>query len=230
MNKKIATEVAVVIIIIVALIVGALVLFSSKSVNNVTQTQPIKTMPAPAAQQPVKNNQYIVRTPVDTTNSYDTSKWLVYNNEKYGYSFKYPNVGWYIYASTNGVTFDKNEINEIKNADTVSIAINNSQDASHIISVSPQQDTPLVANENSKRAKDLTAYKEANVTFLGMDAVQATYSLMSDGKKDIDYKEISFNKNGLTFTLSGMNKDYSKNYKIDAGIFNVILSTFKFTN
>lgn len=77
MNKKITTEVAVGIIVIVALIIGAVVWFGSKSVNNITQT-PSQTVAQQKTSVPVanENNQ--------------ASDWQTYRNDKYGFEFQYP--------------------------------------------------------------------------------------------------------------------------------------------
>jgi hypothetical protein len=226
-NKKGNVAVIAIIIVIVAITAGVIgFLFAKKTEAPVPPALVVQTQPSANKQN--SSEASVPKMPVDLTNSYDTNKWITYTNEKYGYSFKYPNTGWYLYGGVdnNGKksTLDKNEL---KNADWISVAIINSQDASQTIDVEPQRDAQLKAEQFLFSKDD----KAVDATFLNMDAVLRTASSMTaDGKKDLDLKDIYFNKNGYLFNLSGIVKDYAQNSKTDSGIFNAIFSTFKFTD
>jgi len=190
--------------------------------------QPVTNQKDQAEQNNVQQNQ--VRTPVNmAVHSHDTSKWLTYTNTKYGYSFKYPNTGWQLYGSIGygADSVSTTTADELKTDDQVNIKTKCSSDHSQSIDVNPQDNGyGGLSGESSSKAN----YKEAPVTFLGVDADQATYSYISGsgGKKDSDEKEVSFTKNGYNYTIGGTEIDYLKDCG-DSGIIDDILSTFKFT-
>jgi hypothetical protein len=199
-----------------------------------SQKQP--TTPAPVAQksaQPVVTQP--VRVPVDTINSYDTNKWFVYTNDKYGYSFKYPNIRWVMYGDINnpyGQSRDGFQNNNAsKSANTVDISVKNAAAWTHTIDVSIKDMQSKVDEIVGLYSPSdyISDYKKSDVVFKGIDAIQITYSRVSGGKKISDGKAIIFSKNGNTYYLDGVTKDYEKDNNIDTGIFNAILASFKFT-
>jgi uncharacterized protein YxeA len=231
MNKKIASEIAIGIILLLAIIIGGVFYWQSKQVPAVSNQQPVINN-----QQSQQPEQQIVtnRIPVDTTNSYDTSKWLTYTNEKYRYSFKYPNVGWILNggnSDSDGI-LGEDKMNQLKNADVIEVVPKNSPYAGSSINIGPQEKPDLKTedyNDDNEKGR-IISY----ATFLGLDAVQVVSHAehLNDPiyPDQADNIEIYFNKNGYTFELQGRTKDYNKFDNIDTGIFNAVLSTFKFTD
>ena len=84
MNKKITTEIAVGIILVIAIIVGVSVWVGSKKVN-----QPISQPPNPITQNQNINNE-VVQQPQPKNESNKNVAWIHYGNMIYEYEMKYP--------------------------------------------------------------------------------------------------------------------------------------------
>lgn len=90
-NKKIASELAVGIVLLLAIAIGVIFWLQDKESQVPVATQPVQQqVPAPAAQQPIE--------PVD-----ETAGWQTYRNEKYGFEFKYPK-DWVFSDAADGQT------------------------------------------------------------------------------------------------------------------------------
>lgn len=147
-----------------------------------------------------------------------TANWQNYENTKYGYSLKYPS-GWFVYGYSAG--------DETTTA-SLSIALNNAQDRSHVVLVSTGNNADMEAT----LAQDSTKinFQKTDITFLGINATEYTWTTALDGQNLNDSKTIKLVKGGKTYYLSGITRDYEKIGGKDSGIFNEILSTFLFAN
>ena len=86
LNKKIASEIAIGIILLVAIIIGAIFWWQGKSIS----------------QQPIVNNNKSVKPVVNQMVVDEIAGWQTYANAKYGFEFKYPK-DWKANIASDGV-------------------------------------------------------------------------------------------------------------------------------
>lgn len=90
MNKKIASEIAIGVIVLIAIIVGVLLwIQNKKEIPIITQTE--VTKPIVSVSQPTTQTEAVD----------ETANWQTYTNTKYGFEFKHPK-GWSVKEDNAG--------------------------------------------------------------------------------------------------------------------------------
>ncbi|MFA6973139.1 MAG: PsbP-related protein [Parcubacteria group bacterium] len=128
MNKKIATEFAFGIIIIIAIIVGGAVWLSGNQKAEAPTSNVKTTQPAP---QPAATDE--------------TADWQTYRNEKYGFEFQYPR-GWNVKEIQDGVIALSKD-NLPKN--TININITNNTEGKSLGEITQERIANLQIQKNS---------------------------------------------------------------------------------
>lgn len=208
MNKNIKVEVALGVIIIIAIIIGGAIWLGGK-----------QKAEAPVTQTPKITQPELQAAPTDETaglpsTASATEGWQTYRNEKYGFEFQYPKNNWRIGEENDAIFLDKKTINKedlkkgIVGAGMI-INLNKNEKGENI--------DQIISNTN----------KEWSDTFV--------YE-MKEGKKIIinGIEAIENNYKGW-FTVYFVNNKYIFDMSLSGDIYNdrefqKILSTFKFIN
>ncbi len=232
MNQQVKTGLGIAIIVILAATAAFFTWKAQKNNQEATNTQ---ARPQTTTLEQMGNSQ--ANTNLITNDSYGTSDWIEFINEKHGYSFKYPKKGWYIYE----------HIDDESGADIIDILANNSRDGGTHINVSTADlqteinnflDSYKNSNGNFVYERDdyyesydyIETCKKSDIKFLNIDAIQIDCATKTKQGRPTysDEKIIFFSKDMHTYELAGITKDYEKYSGIDEGIFDAILSSFKF--
>lgn len=88
MNKNIKTEIAIGIIIVIAIIIGGLIWFSGKQENKTPAKQPVTVQNKAQRESTQFSQQNDISTNRDVL--IDTTDWKIYENKKYNLKFQYP--------------------------------------------------------------------------------------------------------------------------------------------
>ncbi|MFH0863896.1 MAG: hypothetical protein V1858_02330, partial [Candidatus Gottesmanbacteria bacterium] len=177
--------------------------------------------------QSVERGENSVGEVVDETEEIDTSDWLTYRNEEYGFEIKYPN-DW-IYNDQQGepnphllewVYFFRQDPKHSKDFDRVEIKIYNTSDQEY-------SSDDFIKKEDFIRIKD--AAKDNN-------GFIEEYGVVNINKRDFKKLIINYNEDSIEgyYETFFKNKKYSINYVIynypkeTKMIFEKIFSEFKF--
>ncbi|HEX8974215.1 MAG TPA: hypothetical protein VF817_01875 [Patescibacteria group bacterium] len=216
-NKKIASEIAIGIILFLTIVIGAIFWLQGRSAQAPTQDVAVNNKP----QAPVQPQQEVKNQAVD-----ETANWQTYRNDKYGFEFSYPKE-WSV-ALNNLPSSSSHVLNFGSQA-----TFESGEGGMDYLGVLPKGKTLKDFVKNVNLGIEVGSASETETTINNQNVIISIMPHSGISKTESKIVTFKNDRNDKIFNIYLMyHVDFDKypNDKILLDKFNKLINTFKFTN